>query len=1388
MEEGDFNDNYGMEEDEEKDDSKLEVIMEENINSENNFSTNKKPIRDKNKSSSSSKIKSNHQSNYKQKDNEDNDENENNENNIINNLENNKFSNENDYVDKEEMNDKNNMIEKDINNIAKNKDNDSIDKIEIDRNNYIRMDINDDYSEKEENQDNYMINSENNNLEENNINNNNINDIKNNNNDNDDIQDKLNIIDKNMDKENDKNNLYNLNDENINEENKDFNNNDNGNNKESNENISNNRISNQENNNENEYYENNKFINDSHKKSEYNKEKNSQEKDKNSPIQVNNKNSNTLNDNNNVENNEKENCDDDNEIMELYSYEGNDINNNNNFNDNKNEEYFINKNIKEFQKKYNKNKNEGKKEKNNNLENEEEKNTKLYSNISNITYPKEKDISDEDNTNNKKRTYTIQTTTHKNNYSDIKNNYSDINNNINNNEEEISNENKNKLTLNKDEKNNNKTEIEKEKQVSCSKDAMRILQLLISQKQEKEEIEKKKYEDNKKFKRAQINKNIEDENNSDTNNINDNNNEIENNKNEEEIINNNESDNNSLENENYENIIKNKINHKYNTKNEKENDTNSISDNKIMNLGKIYIKNQKKMPYKRINVNKSVNHSKEKDAKIRKNISEKISPINKYKKLQISDNKNNYIFNTNPSSNNKYEKKNNRPFITPFNNNNIETGPKKPIRNKRIINNNNQGAHSTILNNKVYHSIDNSFEVSNIYKKRNIVKKDSTPSSELYQYKKPLNQRRNSYTKINSNQSNNYDINKVINNNKNMKLERYKTPLPNNYDKTFPVSNNNKYNNYFYNNINYNYKTTINKYLKTYKTTNNIKNKKNNFMNMNNNIDLSSDNIDNNQNNSNNNKSNVYLNYMHNKCNERLFYNKNNNYNSLDNYQYRQQQKPINRSLRYIHPYKKNIRKRLINDEKEYYDINNNDNEYDKNNNVDDNYYEYNNDYNNDYDNDNDNDYDNDYNYNEENYYNVNSINERTNSISINVEDLILLEEKLSDIIFILKTKKDVKKQCLDFWNYFYDSSFFNKIRKAFKSIKDIETTRICLNHELLSIMLCYEFSFDKNVLNKTYILLLEILELNHRNLMIICENILNKISLENKNNVWVLKLNRIVQNAKKEEEKYNQSSIYSEKINVNIDKIIKKIRNILFNYKTECSPLIMSLLKKITQKDYEEINDFFREYIMRNESVHNSNTISQFRRKPEFIPIQSPYIISQRKKPYTLVLGLDETLIYFRQISNNQGVLKLRPFLIEFLENVSQFYELILFTSKTEFYAEPIINAIEQKKKYFDFIFYKENCIIVGNDYIKDLSRIGRPLDSTIIIDSMPQYYRFQKENGINIKPFLAQNRRDRALYDLIPIMINIAEEELDVRDSLVRYREEIARKISPSIYNNYI
>ena len=72
--------------------------------------------------------------------------------------------------------------------------------------------------------------------------------------------------------------------------------------------------------------------------------------------------------------------------------------------------------------------------------------------------------------------------------------------------------------------------------------------------------------------------------------------------------------------------------------------------------------------------------------------------------------------------------------------------------------------------------------------------------------------------------------------------------------------------------------------------------------------------------------------------------------------------------------------------------------------------------------------------------------------------------------------------------------------------------------------------------------------------------------------------------------------------------------------------------------------------------------------------------------KKFCLILDLDETLINFKVSDEDEetGCLRIRPGLTDFLNTLKPYYEIIVFTAGTKEYANPILNAIEERQKYF--------------------------------------------------------------------------------------------------------
>ena len=430
------------------------------------------------------------------------------------------------------------------------------------------------------------------------------------------------------------------------------------------------------------------------------------------------------------------------------------------------------------------------------------------------------------------------------------------------------------------------------------------------------------------------------------------------------------------------------------------------------------------------------------------------------------------------------------------------------------------------------------------------------------------------------------------------------------------------------------------------------------------------------------------------------------------------------------------------------------------------------------------------------NFNNNNNINNEANnnSFSINFEDLIILQKYLHEMIFSLSKNKPIHNESFEFWNYYYNSSLLPQIEKVFSNQSDSNEVKISIYYSLMSIMLCYNYSFESNLFIKVIIPLSDILKMNYKNLILICEYILKKISKDCLTNIWVLKLASIVKESNFNDytnqilKRYNFTLV--EKISYNTNIILQNLRYLLKNFKSTKNAILTGIFKKIREKTYEEINIFFRENILHVSNLNGSILGSIFLLKnTNFHPVPNPYVRTKNSKEYSLVLDLDETLIHFKPQNNGEdgGILRVRPGIYEFLDEIGKYYELIVFTTATQDYADVLIDAVEEDKIYFEHRFYREHATIIDNDFVKDLTRIGRPLDKIIIVDNMPQNFRLQKENGIIIKAFWGEDDTDMALFALKNILINIAKDGGDIRKGLVKYKNDIVKKVTSCFSKNY-
>jgi hypothetical protein len=448
------------------------------------------------------------------------------------------------------------------------------------------------------------------------------------------------------------------------------------------------------------------------------------------------------------------------------------------------------------------------------------------------------------------------------------------------------------------------------------------------------------------------------------------------------------------------------------------------------------------------------------------------------------------------------------------------------------------------------------------------------------------------------------------------------------------------------------------------------------------------------------------------------------------------------------------------------------------------------------------------------------SNNENSEEIDIKLDDLIFIEGRLNDIIISLNNKKNIFdisaiNETVEFFSFYFHSTLRNKFPLFFISQNRI-IVQSAFNLNLFLILITYHLSLNTSMLIKIIILLRNIFELLKINLYLFVRKMEMFYGEEfcQNNEIYFKTFDRFL----KENDMYdlNENEIIII-INKNCVSIVNDLENILNYYKTinnkyyqDFQEIYMSI-SKLTEQDisnyfYNNLyNALDENEIMETklENINeNNNDINNNYENENIIPIQikendgylnkiilsykknkamPPFIRSQNKKKYTLVLDLEDTIINVKIDSEGRLLCRMRPGLITFLNGIKPFYEIVSFTKLSKEYSDKIIEEIQGKKKIFDYNLYREHCTLVGTKFVKDIRKIGRDMRKIVVVDDLAENLRTNGDNGILISPYKVEDYNDRVLFELKKILILFFRMRYeDVRIGIKNYQDDIYNKIT--------
>uniref|UniRef100_A0ACD5U1T8 Uncharacterized protein n=1 Tax=Avena sativa TaxID=4498 RepID=A0ACD5U1T8_AVESA len=176
------------------------------------------------------------------------------------------------------------------------------------------------------------------------------------------------------------------------------------------------------------------------------------------------------------------------------------------------------------------------------------------------------------------------------------------------------------------------------------------------------------------------------------------------------------------------------------------------------------------------------------------------------------------------------------------------------------------------------------------------------------------------------------------------------------------------------------------------------------------------------------------------------------------------------------------------------------------------------------------------------------------------------------------------------------------------------------------------------------------------------------------------------------------------------------------------------------------------------------------------------PDLHPELKGAFTLVLDLNDTLVYSDWQRDRGWRTFKRPGVEAFVQHMAQYYEVVVYSDQQAMFVDPVVDRLDTKG-YISYRLSRPATKYQDGKHYRDLSKLNRNPEHVLYISAHALESCLQPENCVSVKPWKLETE-DTQLLDLIPFLEYLATARpLDVRTVLAAYQghdiaEEFAKR----------